>query len=143
MFLFQKKKTPQGNSSPLWRYLRAVVDLTYCPSRPQSSCGRTSVCSISLYENWIASESDCKTKKRSSSWRSKKQPNRDRWYGSAKFRVEEASWSQLFHSCVPEVQDAVKVMAKSLVRNRHAVTKMYSLKSQLQAVSLRMAVSSP
>lgn len=38
-------------------------------------------------------------------------------------------------------QDAVKVMAKSLVRNRHAVTKMYSLKSQLQAVSLRMAVS--
>ena len=40
------------------------------------------------------------------------------------------------------LQDAVKVMAKSLVRNRHAVTKMYSLKSQLQAVSLRMAVSS-
>ena len=39
------------------------------------------------------------------------------------------------------MQDAVKVMAKSLVRNRHAVTKMYSLKSQLQAVSLRMAVS--
>lgn len=39
------------------------------------------------------------------------------------------------------LQDAVKVMAKSLVRNRHAVTKMYSLKSQLQAVSLRMAVS--
>lgn len=38
-------------------------------------------------------------------------------------------------------QDAVKVMAKSLVRNRHAVTKMYSLKSQLQAVSLRMAVN--
>ena len=30
-------------------------------------------------------------------------------------------------------------MAKSLVRNRHAVTKMYGLKSQLQAVSLRMA----
>jgi len=37
-------------------------------------------------------------------------------------------------------QDAVKVMAKSLVRNRHAVTKMYGLKSQLQAVSLRIAV---
>jgi len=32
------------------------------------------------------------------------------------------------------------VMAKSLVRNRHAVTKMYQLKSQLQAVSLRIAV---
>lgn len=32
-------------------------------------------------------------------------------------------------------------MAKSLVRNRHAVTKMYGLKSQLQAVSLRIAVS--
>lgn len=32
------------------------------------------------------------------------------------------------------------MMAKSLVRNRHAVTKMYGLKSQLQAVSLRMAV---
>lgn len=30
-------------------------------------------------------------------------------------------------------------MAKSLVRNRHAVTKMYGLKSQLQAVSLRLA----
>jgi hypothetical protein len=38
-------------------------------------------------------------------------------------------------------QEAVKVMAKSLVRNRHAVTKMYGLKSQLQAVSLRIAVS--
>jgi charged multivesicular body protein 2A len=38
-------------------------------------------------------------------------------------------------------QDAVKVMAKSLVRNRHAVTKLYGLKSQLQAVSLRIAVS--
>mmetsp|Transcript_35062 Transcript_35062/g.63082 ORF Transcript_35062/g.63082 Transcript_35062/m.63082 type:complete len:246 (-) Transcript_35062:221-958(-) len=35
--------------------------------------------------------------------------------------------------------DAVKVMAKSLVRNRHAVTKMYGLKSQLQAISLRIA----
>jgi charged multivesicular body protein 2A len=35
--------------------------------------------------------------------------------------------------------DAVKVMAKSMVRNRHAVTKMYGLKSQLQAVSLRLA----
>ena len=32
------------------------------------------------------------------------------------------------------------MMAKSLVRNRHAVTKMYGLKSQLQAVSLRIAV---
>ncbi len=38
------------------------------------------------------------------------------------------------------MQDAVKVMAKSLVRNRHAVTKMYGLKSQLQAVSLRIQV---
>jgi hypothetical protein len=35
------------------------------------------------------------------------------------------------------------VMAKSLVRNRHAVTKMYGLKSQLQAVSLRIAVRPP
>lgn len=39
-----------------------------------------------------------------------------------------------------DLQDAVKVMAKSLVRNRHAVTKMYGLKSQLQAVSLRIQV---
>ena len=36
--------------------------------------------------------------------------------------------------------EAVKVMAKSLVRNRHAVNKMFALKSQLQAVSLRIAV---
>ncbi|PNH07871.1 Vacuolar protein sorting-associated protein 2 1 [Tetrabaena socialis] len=35
--------------------------------------------------------------------------------------------------------ESVKVMAKSLVRNRHAVTKMYGLKSELQAVSLRLA----
>ena len=35
------------------------------------------------------------------------------------------------------------MMAKSLVRNRHAVTKMYGLKSQLQAVSLRIAVRAP
>lgn len=39
------------------------------------------------------------------------------------------------------LQGAVNVMAKSLIRNRHAVTKMYGLKSQLQAVSLRIAVS--
>ena len=32
-------------------------------------------------------------------------------------------------------------MAKSLVRNRHAVNKLFQLKSQLQAVSLRIAVS--
>ena len=44
------------------------------------------------------------------------------------------------HSPPPRLQDAVKVMAKSLVRNRHSVTKMYGLKSQLQAVSLRLAV---
>lgn len=35
--------------------------------------------------------------------------------------------------------EAVKVMARSLVRNRHAVNKLFSLKSQLQAVSLRVA----
>ena len=48
----------------------------------------------------------------------------------------------LLHSTPPppRLQDAVKVMAKSLVRNRHSVTKMYGLKSQLQAVSLRLAV---
>ena len=34
--------------------------------------------------------------------------------------------------------DAVKVMAKSLVRNRHTVNKLYGLKSQLQGVSLRI-----
>lgn len=33
------------------------------------------------------------------------------------------------------------MMAKSLVRNRHAVNKLFQLKSQLQAVSLRIAVS--
>lgn len=32
------------------------------------------------------------------------------------------------------------MMAKSLVRNRHAVNKLFQLKSQLQAVSLRIAV---
>ena len=36
------------------------------------------------------------------------------------------------------MQDAVKVMAKSLIRNRHAVTKLHALKSQLQAVLLRI-----
>jgi hypothetical protein len=42
---------------------------------------------------------------------------------------------------VLSMQDAVKVMAKSLIRNRHAVTKLHGLKSQLQAISLRIAVS--
>jgi charged multivesicular body protein 2A len=40
----------------------------------------------------------------------------------------------------PTRQDAVKVMAKSLIRNRHAVTKLHGLKSQLQAISLRIQV---
>ncbi|GAB4816929.1 hypothetical protein N2152v2_003975 [Parachlorella kessleri] len=35
--------------------------------------------------------------------------------------------------------DAVRVMAKSMVRNRNAVNRMFQLKSQLQAVSLRIA----
>ncbi len=35
--------------------------------------------------------------------------------------------------------EAVKVMAKSVVRNRNAVNKLFQLKSQLQAVSLRMS----
>eukprot|EP00210_Caulerpa_lentillifera_P008276 g7897.t1 len=34
--------------------------------------------------------------------------------------------------------DAVRIMARSLVRNRAAVTKLFGLKSQLQAVSLRL-----
>mmetsp|Transcript_18972 Transcript_18972/g.32444 ORF Transcript_18972/g.32444 Transcript_18972/m.32444 type:complete len:235 (-) Transcript_18972:1929-2633(-) len=34
--------------------------------------------------------------------------------------------------------ESVKVMAKSLVRNRRSTTKMYGLKSQLQAISLRI-----
>jgi charged multivesicular body protein 2A len=34
--------------------------------------------------------------------------------------------------------DAVKVMAKSLIRMRHNITKYYTVKSQLQAVSMRM-----
>ena len=33
---------------------------------------------------------------------------------------------------------AVKVMAKDLVRTRRSITKFYGLKTQLQAVSLRM-----
>jgi hypothetical protein len=40
-----------------------------------------------------------------------------------------------------DAQDAVKIMAKSLVRNRHATTKMIHLKSQLQAVSIRLQAS--
>jgi charged multivesicular body protein 2A len=36
--------------------------------------------------------------------------------------------------------DAVKVMAKSLIRMRHNITKYYTVKSQLQAVSMRMQV---
>jgi hypothetical protein len=44
---------------------------------------------------------------------------------------------------VSVLQDAVKVMAKSLIRNRHAVTKLHALKSQLQAVSLRIQVRRP
>jgi charged multivesicular body protein 2A len=34
--------------------------------------------------------------------------------------------------------DAVKVMAKSMIRNRKAVTKMHQLKSHLQGISLRI-----
>ena len=35
--------------------------------------------------------------------------------------------------------DAARVVAKSIVRNRSAITKLHQLKSQLQAVSLRIA----
>ena len=35
--------------------------------------------------------------------------------------------------------EAVRVMAQSLVRNRHSVAKLHGLKAQLQAVSLRLA----
>ncbi len=40
-------------------------------------------------------------------------------------------------------QEAVKVMAKSLIRMRHNITKYYTVKSQLQAVSMRMQVCVP
>ena len=53
--------------------------------------------------------------------------------------LHPSTWLQPGSQALVLLQDAVKVMAKSLVRNRHAVTKMYGLKSQLQAVSLRMA----
>ena len=38
------------------------------------------------------------------------------------------------------VQDSVKVLAKSLVRNRQYVTKMHHMKANLQAVSLKITV---
>jgi hypothetical protein len=38
------------------------------------------------------------------------------------------------------VQDAVKVLAKSLVRNRQYVTKMHHTKANLQSVSLKITV---
>lgn len=38
------------------------------------------------------------------------------------------------------LQDAAKVLAKSLLRNRAAVTKMHQLKANLQAVSLKISV---
>ena len=34
--------------------------------------------------------------------------------------------------------NAVRVMAKDLIRTRHSITKFHGLKSQLQGVSLRM-----
>lgn len=37
------------------------------------------------------------------------------------------------------MQDVANALAKSIVRNRNAVTKLYNLKAQLQAVSLRLA----
>jgi hypothetical protein len=43
--------------------------------------------------------------------------------------------------CVIGVQDSVKVLAKSLVRNRQYVTKMHRMKANLQAVSLKITVS--
>ena len=38
------------------------------------------------------------------------------------------------------LQDSVKVLAKSLVRNRQYVTKMHHMKANLQAVSLKITV---
>lgn len=38
------------------------------------------------------------------------------------------------------LQDSVKVLAKSLVRNRQYVTKMHGMKANLQAVSLKITV---
>lgn len=38
------------------------------------------------------------------------------------------------------LQDSVKVLAKSLVRNRQYVTKMHQTKANLQAVSLKITV---
>jgi hypothetical protein len=43
----------------------------------------------------------------------------------------------------PSLQDSVKVLAKSLVRNRQYVTKMHRMKANLQAVSLKITVCPP
>ncbi|PKA51933.1 Vacuolar protein sorting-associated protein 2 like 1 [Apostasia shenzhenica] len=53
--------------------------------------------------------------------------------------VQQGCWTMLFNEvAMSQIDGAVKVMAKDLVRTRHQVTKFYALKSQLQGVSLRI-----
>jgi len=57
---------------------------------------------------------------------------------SALQREETKLIAEIKKAAKQNQMDAVKIMAKSLVRNRHATTKMVHLKSQLQAVSIRL-----
>jgi charged multivesicular body protein 2A len=52
---------------------------------------------------------------------------------------EKKTVSEIKKMAKDNQMEAVKVMAKSVVRNRNAVNKLFQLKSQLQAVSLRMS----
>ena len=54
-------------------------------------------------------------------------------------RDETTSIQELKKFAKEQNMAAAKVTAKSIVRNRGAITRLHQLKSQLQAVSLRMA----
>jgi len=54
-------------------------------------------------------------------------------------RDESTSIQELKKFAKEQNMQAAKVTAKSIVRNRGAITRLHQLKSQLQAVSLRMA----
>jgi hypothetical protein len=56
------------------------------------------------------------------------------------FKVGDTYFINGIFCILCNVQGAVRVMAKDLVRTRHQIEKFYKLKSQLQGVSLRIQV---
>lgn len=102
--------------------------------------GRISGRSTEPCENWTGSEWSWSSRRRRLSLTSRKWPNRGRWWGRGACEQSFVCTGRMFTVILSfrSLQDAVKIMAKDLVRTRRYVKKFIMMKANIQAVSLKI-----